>query len=98
VPWFRKRWFIVLMMLSFTPVAAVLAATGPLYFDNKGKLSVLPKDARVLIYILTGTWVWNLIVGFRGSSALVALLGWVIGACVIGFKSWKQDGEKPVDQ
>jgi hypothetical protein len=91
VPWFRRRWFIVLMVLSITPVAAILAATGTLYFDKKGQLAVLPKDAKVLIYICTGSWLWNLMVDMRGSTALIFILSWVLCGCVLGLKnSWKQ--------
>lgn len=91
VSWFRRRWFIVLMLLSFTPVATILAATGPLYFDNKGKLGVLPKDAKVLIYIFTAVWVWNVFAGMKGTNGLIMLFAWVLSGCVLGLKnSWKQ--------
>ena len=36
LPWYRKRWFVVLMFLLFAPVTIAIAATGDVYALRSG--------------------------------------------------------------
>tara|TARA_B100001105_G_C22387650_1_gene442777 strand:- start:321 stop:467 length:147 start_codon:yes stop_codon:yes gene_type:complete len=38
IPWFRRRWFVVLSLLLLTPVAAVLAFTGGIFYAAGGQV------------------------------------------------------------
>lgn len=37
IPWHRKRWFIITMLLIFIPASLVIALTGDLYAQIKGE-------------------------------------------------------------
>ena len=84
-PWFRKRWFAVLCMITITPIASLLALTGDVYYKNKaGSTLTLPKNYKTAMML--GTFPW-LFLTFGGPSQMlmpsIALL--FVGA-VIAFK------------
>ena len=85
IPWFRKRWFAVLCMITITPIASLLALTGDVYYKNKaGSTMTLPKNYKTAMML--GTFPW-LFLTFGGPSQMlmpsIALL--FVGA-VIAFK------------
>lgn len=57
VPWFRKRWFVICCLLIITPVAGIIAATGDLYYSQKGEVKVFPKSAKIVFILLSVIWV-----------------------------------------
>lgn len=85
IPWFRKRWFAVLCLITITPIASLLALTGDVYYKNKaGSTVTLPKNYKTAMML--GTFPW-LFLTFGGPSQMqmptIALL--FVGA-VIAFK------------
>lgn len=92
VPWFRRRWFIVLMMLTFSPVASVIAMTGSVYFDKKGEVQKLPKVATNIVHATSAVWGVQMLmalVGAKGSAGI--LLCFFVCAAVVGLKNnWRQ--------
>lgn len=38
VPFFRKRWFIVVSLLCFMPAALIIALTGNVYLKSRGEV------------------------------------------------------------
>lgn len=62
VPWFRRRWFFVLSMLILTPVGAVLALTGDVYFWKSGRVMKYPPSQRIMIALVCSVVVgWNIL-------------------------------------
>jgi hypothetical protein len=54
IPWFRKRWFAVLCMITITPIASLLALTGDVYYKNKaGSTVTLPKNYKTAMMLGT---------------------------------------------
>lgn len=49
VPWFRKRWFLVLCAVIFMPVAVVIAFTGEIYMNQGGQVKAFPKNQKWVI-------------------------------------------------
>lgn len=87
VPWFRRRWFIILCLLSVSPIAGVLSLTGPLYFLSKSEVKVLPRRITIALCMASVGWLLQL-VSSVGSSA-TAWYGFTVTvlALVIGFKN-----------
>lgn len=51
VPWYRKRWFFLLMLLLFIPAAAVIAFTGEVYLLSKGRVMKFSSGQRILLAV-----------------------------------------------
>lgn len=88
VRWFRRRWFTVLCVLTIAPIAAVTALTGPLYFQHKGQVGVLPKDAKFMVYLASVAWLYQVFANVRGADALFLVVSLVGMALVLGLKNW----------
>jgi sterol desaturase/sphingolipid hydroxylase (fatty acid hydroxylase superfamily) len=64
VPWFRKRWFVVLCAVIFIPAALVIAFTGPIYKLQGGQVQAFPKHQKwVLLGVFIALVVLNLLSG-----------------------------------
>lgn len=86
VPWFRKRWFVLLCLVTITPIASLLAMTGNIHYTGRdGSATVFPKTVRNGLMIATLPW---LIVTFGGQSSSVALaaVGLLVFAVLLAFK------------
>lgn len=46
LPWYRKRWFLLISLLLFTPIAVVVALTGDVYAQAKGQSYVFTDRQR----------------------------------------------------
>ena len=57
LPWYRKRWFILLSLLLFTPAAVVVALTGDVYAQSKGQAYVFTDRQRNQILLMAGVFV-----------------------------------------
>ena len=85
IPWFRKRWFAVLCVITITPIASLLALTGDVFYKNAaGGTVALPKNYKTAMMLGTLPW---LFLTFGGPSQMllptIALL--FVGA-MIAFK------------
>jgi hypothetical protein len=69
IPFYRRRWFYLITLLLFVPLTALIAMTGPLYYQQKGEVKKLPASARVT-FVIIGVFatIWFLLRG-------VAMLG-----------------------
>ena len=86
VPWFRKRWFVLLCLVTITPIASLLAMTGNIHYTGRdGAATVFPKPVRNGLMIATLPW---LIVTFGGesSSVVLAAVGLLVFAVLLAFK------------
>ena len=87
VPWFRRRWFILLAALTVSPVAGLLAATGDLFYAAKdGAVKTLPANFKTAFYFLSGAWVINLFMPEGSASSIVFVLGAIVLALVVGLR------------
>lgn len=53
VPWFRKRWFLVLSIALFIPAAAIVSLTGDFYYVKNGQLKTYGKSTKWVLVILS---------------------------------------------
>ena len=85
IPWFRKRWFAVLCVITITPIASLLALTGDVYYKNKaGSTVALPKNYKTPMVL--GTFP-RLFMAFGGpSQVLLPAIALLIVGAVIAFK------------
>ena len=51
VPWYRKRWFFVLMVLLLTPVGIIMAFTGEIYLLRSGQVLKFSKSNRIMLAV-----------------------------------------------
>lgn len=72
VPFYRRRWFYLCTLLVFTPLTALIAITGPLYYQQKGEVKKFPTSARVTFAIIG---LVSLIVVLLRVTSLLAGLG-----------------------
>lgn len=85
IPWFRKRWFAVLCVITITPIASLLALTGDVYYKNKAGSNVtLPKNYKTSMVF--GTFPWLFITFGDQSQALLPAIALLIVGAVIAFK------------
>lgn len=83
-PWYRRRWFVLLCLVTLTPVASVLAKTGALFYDSKGIVKQFPQNIKNGMMIATLPWAIS--VFGSGSSAALAAIGLIIFASILAFK------------
>lgn len=84
VPWFRRRWFLVLCILSLTPIASLIAMTGEVFYASKGTVKPFAKNARnSMIFACVP---WAIYVFSRGASEVVALVALIALALLLAFK------------
>jgi hypothetical protein len=60
VPWYRKRWLVILSAVIFMPITLLIAFTGEIYFEKDGQLQTVPKQSK---YVLLG--IFLILVAFR---------------------------------
>lgn len=85
-PWFRRRWFVLLCLVTVTPIASLLAMTGDVHYVGKdGKPTVYSKEIKKGLMIATLPW---LILTFGGNSSATALagVGLLFFAVLLAFK------------
>lgn len=49
VPWYRKRWALVLMAFFFMPAALIIAFTGDVYLYKDNKVQKYPKNFKFFL-------------------------------------------------
>lgn len=52
VPWYRRRWALVVVTLVFMPITLVIAFTGDVYLFKDGKVQAFPKSFKFTLLIL----------------------------------------------
>lgn len=49
VPWYRKRWLVILSAVIFMPITLLIAFTGDIYFEKNGQLQMVPKQSKYVL-------------------------------------------------
>ena len=52
VPWYRRRWVLLLIALVFPPAAALIAWTGDVHYLSRGTVKTFPKSLRIVLTVL----------------------------------------------
>lgn len=52
VPWYRRRWAVILSAFIFMPIALVIAFSGDVYFLKDGKVQVFPKQFKFSLLVV----------------------------------------------
>lgn len=90
VPWFRRRWFLLLALVFVSPVAAVLAATGELYYQGSDgsvkRMADSIKNFKLSLYFFAGAFVFGLLVTQSLASNLIYAVITLVMALVWGLK------------
>lgn len=60
VPWFRRRWFLILSLLTIAPIAAVVALTGPMHYDVKGEVKTFAPNIKTAILMVSLYYIYTL--------------------------------------
>lgn len=81
VPWYRRRWVVLLIALVFPPAAALIAWTGDVHYLSRGTVKTFPKSLRIVLTVLAGLILLFLAIDEEQLWALASfcLLGSVIG-------------------
>ena len=77
VPWYRKRWALILIALLFVPAAAVIAWTGPTYYLSRQTVKTFPQSVK---FVVTGFAVLWLFAMASEEEAFMTFTGF----CLIG--------------
>lgn len=87
VPWYRRRWFVLLCALTVTPVAALLAASGRLYYEaGEGVVKPLAPNLKVGLYCLSVGWMVNLFIPQGSAGSLLFMVVALVFALIIGLR------------
>lgn len=87
VPWFRRRWFVLLAALTVSPVAGLVAATGDLFYAAKDDaVKTLPANFKTAFYFLSAGWVINLFMPEGSASSILFVIGAIVLALVVGLR------------
>lgn len=85
IPWFRKRWFAVLCVITITPIASVVALTGDVYYKNAaGSTVVLPKNYKNTM--VAAAFPWLLVTFGSPSQMLLPTIALLFMGAVIALK------------
>ncbi|XZG71561.1 hypothetical protein ACTSKR_06805 [Chitinibacteraceae bacterium HSL-7] len=53
VPWYRRRWFVVLTILLFVPATIGIALSGPVYAQRKDGVYEYSREQRTLMVVVS---------------------------------------------
>lgn len=85
VPWFRRRWFVLLCMVTITPIASILAMTGEVFYESKGEVKQFPKNIKTGLMIASLVWIMYL-ANSNNSTGAFAALALIVLAVILAFK------------
>ncbi|MDP9996470.1 hypothetical protein J2W28_006951 [Variovorax boronicumulans] len=84
--WYRRRWFLIVSLMTIAPVAALIALTGPMYYDAKGVVKTFPKNFRTSIVIMSVYYLYTLTTPVGSSQQMLLFLMTLVASLVMGFK------------
>jgi hypothetical protein len=85
VPWFRRRWLVLICLISITPIASILAMTGDVFYQSKGNVKVFPKNVKTGLMIATLPWLMY-VLNSNNSTGMLAGLALFVVAVILAFK------------
>lgn len=86
VKWFRRRWFLILCMLTISPIAGLVALTGDMHYAVKGATKVFPKNFRWAVLLLSASYVLTLFTPVGSSEQVMYFGAAILLSLVMGFK------------
>ncbi|MBJ2154579.1 hypothetical protein [Variovorax sp. IB41] len=84
--WYRRRWFLIASLMTIAPIAALVALTGPMYYDSKGEVKTFPKNIRNAILIASVYYLYTLTTSIGSSEQMLCFLVTLVISLVMGFK------------
>jgi hypothetical protein len=85
VPWYRRRWFLIICILTVAPVVGVVALTGKMFYLSKGTVKTFPEGFKLVAVLLSIGYVISVIAPASG-TAMWHLIAAVVCALGMGFK------------
>lgn len=90
VPWYRRRWFVLLSLVFVSPVAGLLAATGELYYQGGDGSVKLMTDSinhlKLRLYLFSFAFAVGLVVAQSTASNLIYAAITMLMALIWGLK------------
>jgi hypothetical protein len=90
VPWYRRRWFVLLSLVLVSPVAGLLAATGELYYQGgDGAVKLMTdsiKSLKLRLYLFSFAFGIGLVVTQSTLSNLIYTAITMLMALIWGLK------------
>jgi hypothetical protein len=85
VPWYRRRWLVLICLISITPIASILAMTGDVFYQSKGNVKMFPKNIKTGLMIATLPWLMY-VLNSNNSTGMLAGLALFVVAVILAFK------------
>ncbi len=90
VPWYRRRWFVLLSLVFVSPIAGLIAATGELYYQGgDGAVKLMTdsiKSLKLRLYLFSFAFVIGLVVAQSTASNLIYAAITMLMALIWGLK------------
>jgi len=84
--WFRRRWFLILCMLTISPIAGLVALTGDMHYAAKGGVKVFPKKFKLAVLLLSASYVLTLFTPVGSSEQMLYFGAAIVLSLVMGLK------------
>lgn len=85
VPWYRRRWLVLICLVTLTPIASILAMTGDVFYQSKGNVKAFPKNIKTGLIVASLVWIMYVLNSHNSSGMLAGLALFAI-ALALAFK------------
>ena len=92
VRWFRRRWFLVLCILTIAPIAGLIAMTGDIYFDSKGVVKPFHKNLKWMLLGLSAYYVYTFTTPAGSHQQMICL----VMSLAMALLMWLKPAHQPV--
>ena len=86
VPWYRRRWFLIVSLLTIAPIAALVALTGSMHYDAKGEVKTFEPNIKTAILIASLYYIYTLFTPIGSRQQLICFLLTAGLSVIMGFK------------
>ena len=85
VPLLRRRWLVLLLLITLTPIASIVAMTGEVFYKGAGRVvKSFPKNIKLSLMLATLPWL--VYIFGNGSSSMLAAVGLIALALILALK------------
>ena len=85
VPLLRRRWLVLLLLITLTPVASIVAMTGEVFYKGAGGVvRSFPKNIKLCLMLATLPWLMYIF--GNGSASMLAGIALLIVALILALK------------
>jgi hypothetical protein len=74
VPWFRRRWFLIVSLLTIAPIAGAVALTGGMYYDARGGVKMFQKNIKTGVIVISLYYLYTLTTPIGSTQQLICFL------------------------